>query len=471
MITSLYVDGFKNLIDCTVRFGPLTCIAGENGVGKSNIFDAIEFLSHCADKSFMEAAQFVRTEESGRMGDPKEIFWGGPVEGSPRIKFQVEMIVDPVVTDDLGLEGKPSSTFLQYTLVIRYDQAKGDARVGRIVLEEEELTYLKKSESGRLLGFPHDRTSFRDSVIKPTTRTNKFISMGDRNGVPVVQVSQDQNSGRPQPRPVANAGRANISTASTIDQPTMMAARNEMRKWRRIALEPTALRAPSSFNAPSRIDEQGANLAAALHRILGNPDTAPQVEASILNRLSQLTGVAAKRLWVDRDEVREALTLKVEDRTGLTFPARALSEGTLRFLALCILLEDPEFTGVVCMEEPENGIHPANIDGMIDLLYDIAVDASMAPEADNPLRQVVVNTHSPWVVRLVKDADLLLARNKLVGRGLSGQILVLSALTGTWRDGGGESAYHKSDLMPYLIAPPGAQLSLDAEMLLEGAGQ
>jgi hypothetical protein len=38
------VKGFKNLKEVDVRFGPFTCIAGGNAVGKSNLFDAISSL-------------------------------------------------------------------------------------------------------------------------------------------------------------------------------------------------------------------------------------------------------------------------------------------------------------------------------------------------------------------------------------------------------------------------------------------
>ena len=43
MLTRLVVSGFKNLVDIDVSFGPFTCIAGTNGVGKSNLLDAIQF--------------------------------------------------------------------------------------------------------------------------------------------------------------------------------------------------------------------------------------------------------------------------------------------------------------------------------------------------------------------------------------------------------------------------------------------
>ncbi len=65
MLTRLKVSGFKNLVDVDVRFGPFTCVAGANGVGKSNLFDAIRFLSAIADCPLIEAALSVR-DEGGR---------------------------------------------------------------------------------------------------------------------------------------------------------------------------------------------------------------------------------------------------------------------------------------------------------------------------------------------------------------------------------------------------------------------
>ena len=56
MITRLEVNGFKNLVDFSLDFGPFTCIAGPNSAGKSNIFDAIQFLAFLADHTLTEAA-------------------------------------------------------------------------------------------------------------------------------------------------------------------------------------------------------------------------------------------------------------------------------------------------------------------------------------------------------------------------------------------------------------------------------
>jgi len=88
------------------------------------------------------------------------------------------------------------------------------------------------------------------------------------------------------------------------------------------------------------------------------------------------------------------LTLNVTGGDGTVHPARALSDGTLRFLALTLLELDPEATGLLCLEEPENGIYPDRIPAMLRLLRDIATDTEEPLGDDNPLRQVIINTHS-----------------------------------------------------------------------------
>ncbi|WP_237525501.1 AAA family ATPase [Streptomyces sp. SID4985] len=97
MLTRLEVHRFKNLLDLSIDFGPFTCIAGENGTGKSNVFDAIQFLSLLADGPMMEAAQDVSGVHGERHGDPRDLFWKGYRPGHHRMRFAAEMIVPPEV--------------------------------------------------------------------------------------------------------------------------------------------------------------------------------------------------------------------------------------------------------------------------------------------------------------------------------------------------------------------------------------
>src|ERR1035438_7768123 len=110
MLTRLKVDGFKNLVDVDVRFGPFTCIAGANGVGKSNLFDAVRFLSLAANPNYslLEAAQRVR-DESGRNTDVKGIFHRTGDRTSETISLEVEMIVPREAIDALGQTGRATT--------------------------------------------------------------------------------------------------------------------------------------------------------------------------------------------------------------------------------------------------------------------------------------------------------------------------------------------------------------------------
>jgi AAA15 family ATPase/GTPase len=98
MLTRLKVSGFKNLVDVDVRFGPFTCIAGANGVGKSNLFDAIRFLSALADRPLMEAAQLVR-DENGRASDIRNLFHRVGDSYTSEMAFEVEMIIPKTGVD------------------------------------------------------------------------------------------------------------------------------------------------------------------------------------------------------------------------------------------------------------------------------------------------------------------------------------------------------------------------------------
>ena len=170
---------------------------------------------------------------------------------------------------------------------------------------------------------------------------------------------------------------------------------------------------------------------------------------------------------VVRDEVRELLTLSVTEVGGQEFAASAISDGTLRFLALSVLAEDPEAKGLICIEEPENGIHPEKLPAMAELIRDLAVDVENPLDSDNVMRQVVLATHSPYFLQLQEKNDVLLAKEIMMQycdsdvRGLR-----CYPLKGSWRalaDGAG-SALGLSMMQDYLQPPEGVRLRLPFEL-------
>ena len=104
----------------------------------------------------------------------------------------------------------------------------------------------------------------------------------------------------------------------------------------------------------------------------------------------------------------ERLSIKVEAGTVQVFmheaglktptPAVRLSDGTLRFLGLLAILLSPSPAPLICIDEPEMGLHP----DAIHLLAELMIDASKCT-------QLIVTTHSDVLISaLTEQAESVL---------------------------------------------------------------
>lgn len=67
MLTRVEIDGFKTFDSFTLDLRPFTVIVGPNASGKSNLFDALRFLSLLSQHDIRTAMQDLR-------GEPEELF-------------------------------------------------------------------------------------------------------------------------------------------------------------------------------------------------------------------------------------------------------------------------------------------------------------------------------------------------------------------------------------------------------------
>lgn len=84
-LNSLSLLAFKNIQDIQLKFSPkINCFIGDNGMGKTNILDAIYFLSFCKSHSCFNDSQNIMHEAEftviqgfyERSGETEEIFCG-----------------------------------------------------------------------------------------------------------------------------------------------------------------------------------------------------------------------------------------------------------------------------------------------------------------------------------------------------------------------------------------------------------
>ena len=241
------------------------------------------------------------------------------------------------------------------------------------------------------------RRSGRDNW-RPKVTTGKrgtpYIYTENNKGQLTAYVPQDGVAGgKKRTYPLINATQTVLSSIGTIDFRHILAAKNEMENWRFLRFNPEHLRQPTSkYTGADKLTPSGLNLAAVLYRIKQEDEYSLIEISRELNRfIPEFTGVD-----VIDDVEHNQYVIYLQQRDGKIFSSRVLSEGTLRLLALCIIEYDNKVKGIICYEEPENGIHPFRINAMAHLLYNISTDFS---DQHAPLRQVIINTHSPVVVK------------------------------------------------------------------------
>ncbi len=114
------------------------------------------------------------------------------------------------------------------------------------------------------------------------------------------------------------------------------------------------------------------------------------------------------KIRVEKNSASNEYSIWAETTDRQSLSAQVLSDGTLRLLALAAIRNFPRFYTVLCLEEPENGVHPLHLENMARLLREMATDFNDAQQVDEPLRQVLITTHSPLFISQPSVLDCLL---------------------------------------------------------------
>ncbi len=386
MITKLEIDGFKTFKNFQIEFSPLTVIAGANSSGKSNLFDAIRLLSRLADTD-------LKTSFNEQRGSSNELFTlYGLDDMADSMKFAVELLVNKRIKDNWGGDKKLKYTRLRYEIYIKRlinNNGFEDLSITHeklIKIDDDKDLWIKNNIPNKHID------DWRPKVLS-VVRKVPYIETKEKNGLPTIKLFLDSKSGVAKETPANAISQTILSSINSVDYPHVLAAKEEMKSWRFLQLNPDSLREPTrqDLGMKDTISQKGENLAAALFRIKKTePYSMKDISRKINNLLPNLIEVS-----VDDDKANKQYIIKVKSDDGKEFTSRVLSEGTLRILTLCIFQYDDKHKGLICFEEPENGIHPFRMKSIVSLLKDLSVNFS---DEESYPRQVIVNTHSPIII-------------------------------------------------------------------------
>ena len=356
MIQSLHIKGFKSLRDTDVRFNEqgITVLMGPNGAGKSTLLEAIGVVHDLSRRPFAEGLLAGWAHRSlafqGNTEEPLRFSANFPVRstGVERIQWRMELRC--------------------------FDRGPHQLQEDSIFWGPESLSGLADPKT-RQMG--HRRIGSANRVIAaPIDRS--FLS-----SVAPGWVASDQDAATWFPRAIALQGELG---------PVRIARLNPVR----VAVSPPVL---------SDVAEDGFGLPSMLHHLWSDSRKSffaleesfrklfPWVEEVLLPVSKNAPPGGGHETVVD---------LRFRDRGSAgQYPASAASSGMLMALTLLWIVHRPDPDRILCIEEPENSMHPY----LLKEIYDLLGRASRG-EMGGPPIQVIVTTHSVDFVNLCKPEEI-----------------------------------------------------------------
>ena len=352
-IEKLKIKNFKVFADTEISDLPSMCVfLGANGSGKSTLFDVFGFLSEALRTN-------VRAAIDNRGGFREVISRDKKGDIEFEIKFR----------NDEDKSGK-KPPLITYKLVIGLDE-----NGKRPIVKEEVLSYRRGVQHGAPW---------------------KFLNFKNGEGSAIKNEDEYGKEGVKEEREYQKLASPDILAIKGLGQFERFKAISDFRKilesWYIANFHIPDARKSQEVGISDSLSSTGDNLALVTDYIYENhPEVFENILAKMKHRVPGVSSVHAERTIDGR------IILRFQDGSFKDpFISRYVSDGTLKMFAYLVLLYNPSKHPLLCIEEPENFLHP-------DLLAELAEEFREYAERGG---QVFISTHSPDFVNALKLNEL-----------------------------------------------------------------
>ncbi len=371
-------------------------VVGPNATEKSNLFDALKFLSRLAQVDVRQAMQELR-------GEPEELFRQTSAGHETKMAFALEVLLPVRGVDDFSADFDAPAQRLRYEITVEMrDNPHGifvtheDCRVIRA--EDDKMDFqtpTKVSRSSR-------KTPFLETEKDTQGRSRVFTIRQDG-----VAESSTSKRGNPLQLPAAEAAGSALSTITTSKFRHLYALKRLISGPQFLEINPSEARRANDRFEDKRLRSDASNLAASLSEIqrLSATENRPTGAIADISADLALLIPQVRTVRVLDDAKSREYAFDVQVRDGSSSSSRVISDGTIRLLALLTVIDDPNRRGILCFEEPENGVHEDRIPDLLNLLR----ESTDLQDANGDYFQVLINTHSPAVMRTLNPHEVLFA--------------------------------------------------------------
>ena len=355
MIKKIRVRNFRSLRDVELHLGGRNILIGPNKSGKTSLLDAFSFL-----------AQAVFLGDIGKALDQRgglvSVLWKGEQRLSDVLGPAFNVIEWEIQGEVAGRE----ATKFTYLLAI-----SGDLAGSRVFVKREVLDVVTGETTGRLIDMQDG-----EGVAKRL------------DGSQLFSVAEDKRK-----------------PALSYDIPGWEAqlVKNTISLWHFYDLIPQlATPVSASAAAVSSLDVHGTNLTSWIHTIqVNHPDEFQRIVKLMCDAFPEIESL--------QSIVTQAGTTFITSREKhLQSPIAPLhfSSGERKFLALASLIYSPFGGSLLCIEEPENHLHPRLLSRWVE------IEDQRRRELAGRAAQLVVTTHSPYLVDLLEPEDIVLVEKR-----------------------------------------------------------
>jgi predicted ATPase len=362
-LTDIEIVGFRSVRAIRFPVRRLSVLVGGNGVGKTNLYRALE-LVHAA-------ARGTLAEEIAREGGMASVFWAGErkIGDQPRLTLKVQL-------DDIGVDMP----------------ATYEAELGFAPSYEVEVGFRVPTAAA----FPLEAQIKREALTIRIGRRDVTV-LERKGGAAWVRDAAGKRAELPGTLLASETALSSVRGFAEID-----AVRQTLAAWRffhgfRTDAE-SPLRRPSLAVTAPLLNADGSNLAAVFATLRHIRQDTVDLDAAIEHAFPGAS------LDVPMPGEEATFSMTFPDLPRRPFAARELSDGTLQFLALLGALLSYRLPPLVALNEPETSLHPS-------LLPALARTIARAAERT----QVWVVTHSRELADAL-EAEAGIAAREVVRR-------------------------------------------------------
>jgi len=378
-IRSLRIQGYRPFREFTARLSPLEVIVGANGSGKSSLFEFLKFLR---DAVYQEIPPEI---VAGSIG--QQLFHQ---PGPDKFGWLLDIALTP-------------QTVLAY-------QGELHGPVGRSRVAYEQVH----------VGTP-------DSVV---------LDIRERQGVvqePDGQMRQDLSLRRPN--------QLALSVMTNPQLATLYALREFIAGWRfysAFTINDAKIRKSVPTEQAPVLNEDGGNLSAVLFYLMSeHPLVFDELKAHLRAAVPGFKNITVKA----RGGPGEVIAFWQEQGVDSELSLADLSDGILRFLAWATLCLVPNTPTLICIDEPDQGVHPRTLPILAGLF-----------EKASQRTQVLLATHASYFLTQFA-LDRIAVMKKQAGQSVYLKPADSAALRANLEDFGVEEleAMHRNDELEALV--------------------